>query len=326
MNYLRYKMLHAVRKLKYKRVASGAVPLTLQNVISGNLLGYKVYGGSVQNGTPAVDNPVDIESVGDKTKNLFDFSKLVSPNDIANGKVLEAYKNGVKVQGNASSTPGTMDFANGWFRPGDRSDNVHCRVYAEAGTDIYISADVTLLQQYNNNSNIMRIYALGASNITSQSSAIRLILNKKTRVSQKITVNTTGEYYLVFTLCSNILLIENIMVSKSNDTEYEPYGYKIPVTVNNQTTNIYLDEPLRKIGNYADYVDYETQKVVRNVDVIDDTGTLPIAQSLQPLAVPTEEDINLPDVAVQNGTNIIDVDTTVTPSSVEVEYYSTVKE
>ena len=31
------------------------------------------------------------------------------------------------------------------------------------------------------------------------------------------------------------------------------------------TTNIYLDEPLRKIGDYADYIDYNNKKIVRNV-------------------------------------------------------------
>lgn len=41
--------------------------------------------------------------------------------------------------------------------------------------------------------------------------------------------------------------------------------YKIPILVNNTPTNIYLNEPLRKIGTYADYIDFETQKVVRNI-------------------------------------------------------------
>ena len=40
-------------------------------------------------------------------------------------------------------------------------------------------------------------------------------------------------------------------------TEYEPYT--------SETKHIYLDEPLRKVGDYADYVDFEKQKVVRNV-------------------------------------------------------------
>lgn len=48
--------------------------------------------------------------------------------------------------------------------------------------------------------------------------------------------------------------------------DIEQGGYKIPIEINGTTTNIYLDEPLRKIGEYADYIDFENQKVVRNVE------------------------------------------------------------
>lgn len=55
-------------------------------------------------------------------------------------------------------------------------------------------------------------------------------------------------------------------------TAYEPYGYKIPVLIgseeNSNTYNIYLNEPLRKIGDYADYIDYKNKKVVRNVKAL----------------------------------------------------------
>lgn len=36
----------------------------------------------------------------------------------------------------------------------------------------------------------------------------------------------------------------------------------------NETTNIYLDEPLRKIDGYSDYIDFINGKVVRNIDEI----------------------------------------------------------
>lgn len=61
-------------------------------------------------------------------------------------------------------------------------------------------------------------------------------------------------------------------------TNYEPYGYKIPVKANDElgneiTTNIYLNEPLRKVGDYADYIDFETKQVVRKVGVKTFDGT-----------------------------------------------------
>ena len=42
----------------------------------------------------------------------------------------------------------------------------------------------------------------------------------------------------------------------TTETEYEPYRGE-------QLFNIYLDEPLRRVENYADYIDFKTGKVVR---------------------------------------------------------------
>ncbi len=45
---------------------------------------------------------------------------------------------------------------------------------------------------------------------------------------------------------------------------YEPYGYRVPVTVANgtdtETTNLYLPEQIKKVGDEAEYVDYKEQK------------------------------------------------------------------
>ena len=46
----------------------------------------------------------------------------------------------------------------------------------------------------------------------------------------------------------------------SSATTYEPYR--------EATTNIYLDEPLIKVGDYVDYIDYANGKVVRNIKQI----------------------------------------------------------
>ena len=53
--------------------------------------------------------------------------------------------------------------------------------------------------------------------------------------------------------------ISNVQLEKgSGATDYVPY--KEPVIY-----NIYLDEPLRKVGDYYDYIDYSEGKVVRNI-------------------------------------------------------------
>lgn len=183
--------------------------------------------------------------------------------------------------------------------------------------------------------------------------------------------------------------------------------YKIPVSINGTITNIYLNEPLRKVGDYADYIDYKNQKVIRKVGcyafdgseewvlhtttkdggygVFRNEGLLepligaPISATfmthfsftpvtstaswdagqyrnqsssekinssriyisalqstvadftewlsnnkpiyIYPLATTTEETIELPAIEIYEGTNTVDIDTTIQPSNVEIEYY-----
>ena len=57
--------------------------------------------------------------------------------------------------------------------------------------------------------------------------------------------------------------IENIQFEFGEEaTDYKPYSEP-------NITNIYLDEPLRKVGEFADYIDFKTKSVVRNVGVYD---------------------------------------------------------
>ena len=82
--------------------------------------------------------------------------------------------------------------------------------------------------------------------------------------------------------------------------DYEPYGYKIPVVCGGTTTNIYLDEPLAKPGNNADYIDYAAQKR-HNSDG-------------------TESSVTLPEISTLAGTNTLTVGTEVQPSDVYIKY------
>lgn len=164
-----------------------------------------------------------------------------------------------------------------------------------------------------------------------------------------------------------------------------------------KTTNIYLTEPLRKIGDYADYIDYKNKKVVRNFKKVDlsilnwtvylDTGfrcyldnckpspinglanilnshyrlvimsewnnkkpnyTMALNDTTKPdlrirntdyenvedfiqslegvyviyeLATPTEETIDIPEISTIKGTNIFNIETTIEPSEIKVNYW-----
>ena len=66
---------------------------------------------------------------------------------------------------------------------------------------------------------------------------------------------------------------KNIQIEEGDtSTEYEPYFEPT-------TTNIYLNEPLRKVGDYVDYIDYKNKKVVRNVKEYVITGTETIGEN-----------------------------------------------
>ena len=65
-----------------------------------------------------------------------------------------------------------------------------------------------------------------------------------------------------------------MLAQSSTQQEYEPYGkYKIPVVATNgeetKTTNIYLDEPLRSIGDKQDYIDFEANTITRKIGSLD---------------------------------------------------------
>ena len=58
----------------FTRETSGTVSLTI-NGIGKDLKDWSITGNTVQNGTPTPDNPVEVQAVGDRTGNLFDYKK-----------------------------------------------------------------------------------------------------------------------------------------------------------------------------------------------------------------------------------------------------------
>ena len=105
-----------------------------------------------------------------------------------------------------------------------------------------------------------------------------------------------------------------VQVVKGNTAlPYEPYGYKIPISVNGQTNNIYIgSEPLRKAvdgSDAADTLNYSTQQLIRRVD-----------SSGNALAEPIAENAELPELPSNNGTTVIDAETALKPSKIYVKY------
>ena len=112
--------------------------------------------------------------------------------------------------------------------------------------------------------------------------------------------------------------VSKIFMEKSavDDTALSPRSDYSLYSGPNTVANIYLKEPLRKIGNYSDYIDFKNKKVVRNVEVIDDTGELTLENSLSGLVTPVEETIDIPDLSTIKYNNSVTVGTNIKPSSI----------
>lgn len=91
--------------------------------------------------------------------------------------------------------------------------------------------------------------------------------------------------------CDNLTFYPMIRRAEIADGTYEPYQTSI-------TTNIYLTEQIRKVGDEAEYIDFREQKQ----HFVDGTST----------------DITLPALPTLSDTNILSVGTAVQPSKVEI--------
>lgn len=125
--------------------------------------------------------------------------------------------------------------------------------------------------------------------------------------SHTFTINDRKKVKLIFqyatgnTIEATIddVINSNVLLERGNTiTEYEPYrGFNF--------YTVYLNQPLRKVGDVSDYIDFKNQKLVRYIDVIDSGGTLPLQESYKVLETPIITNINFPQIkAVDSVTTI----------------------
>lgn len=339
--------------------------LNLTKTFVDTISDYKIYGNSVQDtskyGTPSPSNPVEVQSVGDRTINLFDINNLKSSNNVVNnnngtisvtasvgssgvasgqtnklsdyapelevgktyvlsanttGKIKYIYLNITKSVWMFGSTRTiTEDDLNSvvyWYANGD-TDTSFTAILSEiqieqstakteyepygykipvkvSGKNLFgnlenkwvnVSGTIVTDAKARITQNIPckegDIFTISASFSTDISNAIlvlnfrdinnnsliRKVVNAKKNMSLTMTAPTNSAY-----LVAGHYIAEPDWVQLENgttSTDYEPY-------VEPQTVNIYLDEPLRKIGEYADYIDFESGKVVRNIKYMEFTS------------------------------------------------------
>ena len=222
---------------------------------------YEPYGAM-----PSIEFPSEIGSTGDllTTGNCASYGSDACDN-------IGKYVIPVKVSGknifDYNNIPATLGSKqdNGYYT--NKISNI--RIYTYQTLKHYIGKKVTVsFDLTTSEDGTFWIYPYQTNGIGIRFSMIskEMKANTKTRITatgvvEVLGTNETyspGEIIVYKNGYTGSYLVNNIQFEVSEQaTDYEAY--------NGKTTNIYLDEPLRKVGNYVDYIDYNNKKIVRNV-------------------------------------------------------------
>lgn len=251
-------ILSIVGKVKgFVRSVSGTPPIALEACADNmSIIDYKIHGNSIQDGTPSPDNPVEVQSVGElvtdetdinygkykipvtaRSKNLFDEKLLLTNSKVTktdDGYIIAGYP----VTYNSSSS--LIKHIKSVLKP-----NVTYTLSRYVSG--YVSDSIGDIQIRNSSAILVRTYLGGG------------IKSAKFTFTQE-QIDSISYVYIYGQNLNNLNAIFNYIQLEEGTaaTDYEPYHEPI-------TTNIYLDEPLRKVGDYADYIDFKNSVVVRNI-------------------------------------------------------------
>lgn len=213
-----------------KEASAEGYPLELSNCKKYKpMRDLMVYGNSVQAGTPTPDEPIELQSVG----------KLVTDTtDVNYGKYkIPIVQRGINLFDKNKVSPGYINDANGEYKfVADGSTYASDYIEIPENQAFYITYTTTHMwaAAYDENKQFVKgIYGYGAKIMPANSKYIRITVR--------------ADY------------IDTMQVQLGSEAApYEPYVEPV-------TTNIFLDEPLHKLGDYADYIDFKENKVVRNI-------------------------------------------------------------
>lgn len=246
----------------YKNVTTiiGTSPMQFK-ALGLPLKDYRIYGNTIQDGTPTPEAPVDVVGCGVKTGNVMPAGEKKTVE--VNGVTFSSDGNGrYHISGTASQYSSVrFNLASGFTTPTSVSNGGQ-------GT----------LSLFNNlsNYNVALVFYNGSTMVDDW----KMLPDNRTTTAY----NLIGNKYvdsIIIAINSGETVDMTIMPEFTNDgilpSEFEPYGYKLPVTTTNGTdtvtTPIYIGfEPLHKIGDYADYVDYSRGKIVRRIKKLVLTG------------------------------------------------------
>lgn len=217
-----------------KLTKSGIPPLSIFSK-GEDLIDYKIYGNTTQNGIPTPQTPIDVESIGIASKNI------LNP-DI--GKTTYSGYRYTALE--VSSQPLTIS-----MKDKDTSIDLTGISFGFTGSGSNSAGGYNWLVS---NGRIMKTETTNTIHNNGTSVADNPYMYFSVHPTTEETWNAVFERF-------------DVQIEKGTAaSEYEPYGYSIPVKVNDVITNILLNEPLRKIGNDVDYIDFENKKVFRKIE------------------------------------------------------------
>ena len=224
---------------KYETI-EGIPPLTLEKSLGKDLRDYKVYGNSFQDGTPTPDTPVEVESVGEKTKNLFDIGTI---NDY-----IYYGSSYIKIEDNSLSLQHLSSSINYCYK---KDIHYPSGSYAYSYDTVSGAEIQVLIRCYDNNGNTLtnsEVSIKGGEYVDYYKGWI------KTWDLNKIVVPDNVAYWIIGFRTKGTVdvwnTITNIQVEYGDTaTPYEPYGkYKIPVV--SQGKNLFNLEPMLLSSNW----------------------------------------------------------------------------
>ena len=274
---------------------------TLPKTIIGDgtaISAYTIKGNMAQSGTPTPTNPIYPQECGDKTANLFPLPTTPTSGYIS-GISYVVNGNGIVNLSGTAITNVNIDI------PIINSFTVPLSVGA-GGSGIFCI----------NNSFVGNVIIRLYNNTTKVDDWVCSTINRMSTGYLAMGNKTIDRYAVVIEAGTTIPEGSYLGLALSNDgiavSPYEPYGYKIPISLGNYAYPIYISEPLRKSLDGSNVYDtIESNGVLtRRVDANGDA-----------LATPTTEQITVPTLPTTGTAEQFDVDTTLKPSEVQLTYH-----
>lgn len=231
--YEPYGWVHSLRKLT---TATEAVENPLYSDGTA-ITAYTIKGNTVQDGTPSPSNPVTIQGVGERTENLLNVSmqNIVFYNDYPSSSYnnFTINNNVVTLEANKAAF---------FAIPAKVEENTTYYVRAKSLSGSGFSYRVRYYSDLpNNRSDNFISSAVNTTIVGTYTNSITTPQDCKYILTELYHDPSQGEQ-----------TVGELMVSSSSD--FEPYGFKIPISLGGVTTNIYLNEPLYKMGDTADTI------------------------------------------------------------------------